>query len=85
MFSFFIIFLNKKHICISGVLFYYVFSEKSSLQEGEEVVCANCDEKVVFLLKDSNNNEFTVGMKTILGCAAFAIQEGELPKLHRVG
>ena len=47
----------------------------------ERVSCDNCNESVIFHFKDSNQNDYALGLSTILGCITFAIQCGDLPKL----
>lgn len=47
----------------------------------ERVSCDNCNESVIFHFKDSNQNDYALGLSTVLGCITFAIQCGDLPKL----
>lgn len=47
----------------------------------ERIGCENCDESVIFHFKDSNQNDYALGLSTVLGCITFAIQCGDLPKL----
>ncbi|MDO4831246.1 MAG: hypothetical protein Q4A46_07200 [Clostridia bacterium] len=51
------------------------------VKNSEKIICDNCSEHILFLLSDSKNNEFSVGLTTMLECVAFAIQKGDLPKL----
>lgn len=57
-----------------------IFFNRAEVENAERVVCDNCFEHIVFMLKD-NNHEFSVGLSTILECLAFAISNGDLPKL----
>lgn len=54
---------------------------KAEVEAAENIVCDNCDEQLLFLLRDSRDNEFNVGLLTMLECIAFAVQNGNLPKL----
>lgn len=47
----------------------------------ERVCCENCNESVIFHFKDSKQNDYALGLSTVLGCITFAIQCGDLPKL----
>lgn len=47
----------------------------------ERVSCDNCNESVIFHFKDNNQNDYALGLSTVLGCITFAIQCGDLPKL----
>ena len=56
------------------------FYNRAKLKSIEEVHCENCSERVVFILKD-NFHEFSLGLSTVLNCLAFAVKNGDLPKL----
>jgi hypothetical protein len=56
------------------------FYNRAEVESGERVQCDNCFERTVFHLKD-NYHEFSIGMSTVLECVAFAIRNGDLPKL----
>ena len=58
-----------------------IFFDRAELEDSERIVCENCFEHIVFMLSDSQNREFSVGLGTILECLAFAIDNGDLPKL----
>lgn len=58
------------------------YSNEAKVESYEEISCEDCYEQVIFLLKDKDH-EFSVGMHTILECLAFAIENGDLPKLPR--
>lgn len=58
-----------------------MFFNRADVEKAEQVICDNCFEHIVFLLKDSQNREFSLGLRTLLDCLAFAINEGNLPKL----
>lgn len=58
-----------------------IFFNRANVENAEKQTCESCLEPVVFFLKDQKNNEFSMGLSTILECIAFAIQEGNLPKL----
>lgn len=49
--------------------------------ESERICCENCSESVIFHFKDNQQNDFAIGLSTILECITFAIQCGDLPKL----
>ena len=53
---------------------------RAVLEEAEEMVCDQCDERVIFHLRD-REHEFTMGLSTVLQCLMFAIEQGDLPKL----
>lgn len=42
--------------------------------------CEECTEDYLFLMKDQKH-EFSIGLKTILACLAFAETKGAVPKL----
>lgn len=58
-----------------------VFFNKAEVENAEQIVCDNCFEEIVFMLRDSHGQEFSLGLTTVLECIAFAISEGNLPKL----
>ncbi len=53
---------------------------RAEVKSAEDMCCDNCFEQVVFLLKDKDH-EFSLGLETVLECLAFAIKNGNLPKL----
>lgn len=53
---------------------------RANLESAEEIACENCCEAVIFHLRDKEN-EFTVGLSTVLECLMFAIESGDLPKI----
>jgi hypothetical protein len=53
---------------------------KLNNQEPQKSVCDNCDNSLMFLMKD-NYHEFFVGIVTILDCLKKAEEAGEVPKL----
>ena len=55
-------------------------AKEISFSEAEKMSCENCFEELIFLLKDKNH-EYSIGIITILECLAFAIENGNLPKL----
>ncbi len=57
-----------------------IFFNRAEKIGEEEIHCENCSESVVFLLRDRNHT-FSIGLKTVLECLVFAIQNGDLPKL----
>lgn len=59
-----------------------IFFNRAEVESAERIGCESCFEQVVFSLRD-NHHEFSVGLTTILECLAFAISQGELPKLPR--
>ena len=59
-----------------------IFFNRAEVKEAERVCCDNCFEQVVFLLNDKEH-EFSMGLSTVLECLAFAIKNGDLPKLPR--
>lgn len=58
-----------------------VIFNRAEVEKAEQVVCENCFEHMVFMLKDSHGREFSLGLRTVLECLAFAISEENLPKL----
>lgn len=42
--------------------------------------CEECLEDYLFLMRD-NEHEFSIGLRTILACLAFAEEEGAVPPL----
>lgn len=42
--------------------------------------CDECGEDAVFLMRQGDR-EFTIGLRTVLACLAFAEHEGEVPEL----
>lgn len=57
-----------------------IFFNRADVEKAESIHCENCFEKVIFLLKDKDH-EFSMGLSTVLECLAFAIKNGDLPKL----
>lgn len=57
-----------------------IFFNRAEIKEAEEIHCDNCFEEVVFLLHDKYH-EFSMGLTSVLECLAFAIGNGNLPKL----
>lgn len=55
-------------------------SNRAEIDGAERIDCDTCSEQVIFLLRDKHH-EFSVGLKTIIECLAFAVKNGELPKL----
>lgn len=58
-----------------------MFFNRAEIENAEQTVCDNCFEHMVFLLKDTQGREFSLGISTVLECLAFAISKGNLPKL----
>ena len=58
-----------------------IFFNRADVEDAERVICDNCFEHTVFFLRDTQNREFSLGLITVLECLAFAISNGELPKL----
>ena len=67
--------------CFNVSLNYLVGRTEEQTIGYERVSCDNCNESVIFHFKDSNQNDYALGLSTILGCITFAIQCGDLPKL----
>lgn len=57
-----------------------IFFNRADIENSEKIACDNCFEHVVFMLHDKNH-EFSIGLSTVLECVAFAIKNGDLPKL----
>jgi len=57
-----------------------IFFNRAKVEGAEQIHCDNCFEQVVFMLRD-NHHEFSIGLSTVLECLAFAITNGDLPKL----
>lgn len=58
-----------------------MFFNRAEVENAEQIVCDNCFEQVLFMLQDSQGHDFSLGLTTVLECLAFAISEGNLPKL----
>lgn len=58
-----------------------IFFNRTDVKNAERLVCDNCFEHIVFLLCDTQNRKFSIGLQTILECLMFAISNGDLPKL----
>lgn len=58
-----------------------IFFNRAEVEDAERVICDNCFEHTVFYLKDSQGRDFSLGLMTVLECVAFAISNGDLPKL----
>lgn len=58
-----------------------IFENHAEVQNCENIQCDNCEERVLFHLRDSEGHDFAVGLTTVLKCVEFAIQNGDLPKL----
>ena len=54
---------------------------RADVKSAERMVCDKCCEHIIFLLEDSKQHKFSLGLKTVLECVAFAIENGDLPKL----
>lgn len=67
--------------CFNVSLDYLVGRTEEETIGYECVGCENCDESVIFHFKDSNQNDYALGLSTVLRCITFAIQCGDLPKL----
>ncbi len=59
-----------------------IFSNRAEVKDAEETLCESCCERVVFHLKDKDH-EFSMGLSTVWQCLAFAVKNGDLPKLPR--
>jgi hypothetical protein len=57
-----------------------IFFNRAEVTEAERIHCDNCFEQVVFMLRDKEH-EFSLGLSTVLECLAFAVVNGDLPKL----
>ena len=53
----------------------------NKVEERQRISCDNCFEHMVFMLSDSQQRRFSIGINTILECLVFAISSGDLPKL----
>ncbi len=60
-----------------------IFFNRADIKSAERMVCDNCFEHIIFMLEDSKQHKFSVGLRTILECITFAIKNGDLPKLPR--
>lgn len=58
-----------------------IFFNRADIEKAEKVCCDDCFEHMIFMLRDSQQREFSVGIITVLECLAFAISNGGLPKL----
>ncbi len=58
-----------------------IFFNRADVKKTDRIVCDNCFEHMVFMLRDSKQNEFSVGLITILQCLTYAVSTGDLPKL----
>lgn len=57
-----------------------IFFNRAEAEGAERIHCDKCFEQVVFMLRDKDH-EFSLGLTTVLECLAFAIKNGDLPKL----
>lgn len=57
-----------------------IFFNRADVEAVSKINCDNCNEQVVFLLQDKDH-KFSIGLTTLLDCIAFAIKNGNLPKL----
>ncbi|MDO5759468.1 MAG: hypothetical protein Q4Q06_00415 [Bacteroidota bacterium] len=60
-----------------------IFFNRAEVEQAERIVCDNCFEHMVFMLRDSQQHEFSIGLNTILQCLVSAVRTGDLPKLPR--
>lgn len=67
--------------CFNVSLDYLVGRTEEETIGYERVGCENCNESVIFHFKDSKQNDYALGLSTVLECITFAIQCGDLPKL----
>ena len=58
-----------------------IFFNRAEVEERLRITCDNCFEHMVFMLSDSQEHRFSIGISTILECLMFAIGSGDLPKL----
>ncbi|GHV09415.1 hypothetical protein FACS1894217_13680 [Clostridia bacterium] len=58
-----------------------ILANRAGVYSAEYATCDNCNETVLFAFRDSKGNEFSIGLSTVLDCVAFAIMNGDLPKL----
>lgn len=58
------------------------FSNRAEVRGAERIHCDNCFEQVIFMLRDKDH-EFSMGLTAMIECIAFAIRNGDLPKLPR--
>lgn len=58
----------------------HYFFNRAEVEEAERICCNKCFEPVIFMMRDKEH-EFSIGLTTVLECLAFAIQNGDLPKL----
>jgi hypothetical protein len=54
-------------------------SDTAYIIGAEATSCERCDEDLLFAFQDSNGRDFTVGIKDVLTCVAFAVEQGFLP------
>jgi len=61
-----------------------VFFNRAEVEDAvvnQESICNEHFERVVFALKDSIGNEFSLSLSTVLDCLYFAVSQNYLPKL----
>lgn len=73
--------INRKENIMEESELKEIFFNRADIEKAEKVACDNCFEHMVFMLRDSQQHEFSVGITTVLECLAFAISTGDLPKL----
>ncbi len=58
------------------------FFNRAVIKSAKEIQCKKCPERVVFVLRDKEH-EFSIGLSSVVECLAFAVKNGDLPKLPR--
>lgn len=61
-----------------------IFFNRAKVIKSNRIHCDNCFEQVVFLLRDKDH-EFSLGMKSILECLAFAVKTEICQSFRQVG
>lgn len=59
-----------------------LFNQADLVESTKDPVCSECDELAIFALRDSQGNEFSLNLSTILECLKFAENEGVLPPIN---
>ena len=56
----------------------------AELFAAETIDCDNCTETIIFDFSNAKNENFQIGLTSILECLAFAVERGAIPKLPTI-
>ncbi len=58
-----------------------ILSNRAEVNRTERIHCENCFEEIIFALKDSRGNEFSLGLSTVLECLKHSERERVIPPI----